>query len=183
MTSTKLLITAPALAKGAMSEAEVLGSVVWLLLQSPRYQEMPLSDVSRLILPAIKQQQYILAATSHQGQIQPCAFVSWANFDAVTEAKYLSNAAQTLTTAERSSGDRMWILDWVTPLGLAQEFASEVRRLLANSCFRALYHRGHEHGLRVMHMRGIQIKSSEAREWWHHRPLPSGMPTSNFLAH
>jgi cytolysin-activating lysine-acyltransferase len=76
MTSTKLLITAPALAKGAMSEAEVLGSVVWLLLQSPRYQEMPLSDVSRLILPAIKQQQYILAATSHQGQIQPCAFVT-----------------------------------------------------------------------------------------------------------
>jgi cytolysin-activating lysine-acyltransferase len=183
MICTKLIINAPALAKGTMSEAEVLGSVVWLLLQDSRYQQMPLSDLSRLILPPIKQQQYILAATLAQGQMQPRAFVSWANFDAATEEKYLRNAAQTFSHAERHSGDRMWILDWITPLGLVQEFATEVRHLLAKSCCRTLYHRGHDKGLRVMHMRGLQIKSSEAHAWWKQRPLPHNIPRSNFLTH
>ena len=65
----------------------------------------------------------------------------------------------------------MWITDWVTPFGHAPAFRHLVATLLAQSCFRALYHRAGVQ--RVKAMRGADVSRAQADAWWSARPLPA----------
>ncbi|HAN7858575.1 TPA: toxin-activating lysine-acyltransferase, partial [Escherichia coli] len=43
-------------------------------------------------------------------------------------------------------------------------------------CWRSLYHRGHETGLRVMNFSGAQVSREEARQWRVQHPLAVDVP-------
>jgi cytolysin-activating lysine-acyltransferase len=53
---------APRYVQQEWTEAEVLGSTVWLWMNSPNHNELPLNALSVALLPAIKQRQFILAS-------------------------------------------------------------------------------------------------------------------------
>lgn len=171
-------ITAPALGLPGHGETEVLGAATWLWMHSLKHRSLPVIALSQTLLTPLKAQQFILVSEAGPGgAVRPVAYLGWGNFDAETEARYLqAGTTALLRNADWNSGDRMWITDWVTPFGHAPQLRRIVGTLLANSCFRALYHRGVEHGQRVMAMRGDRVSRDDADAWWHDRPLP--IPTA-----
>lgn len=171
------LITAPALAAFGRSEAEVFGAVTWLWMQTPGHRDLPLHALSKVLLPPLKAQQYILASVNDGEAVRPVAYVAWANFDADAESRYLHSAAA-IVNEDWCGGDRMWITDWFAPFGHCAAFRRVVQSLLANSCWRALYHRGHERGLRVLTFRGDNVSSQQAKAWWRARPMMAPSKTA-----
>ncbi|SHH62973.1 toxin-activating lysine-acyltransferase [Massilia sp. CF038] len=175
MQATPFNITAPALGMPGRSEPEVMGAVTWLWMHSPVHRELPLIALSQTLLAPMKAQQYILASQADgEGGFRPVAYLAWANLSAEAEARYVQGGASALLRdADWTSGDRMWITDWVTPFGHANEFRHLVSTLLAQSCFRALYHRAGSGPQRVKAMRGANVSRAEADAWWSARPLPA----------
>jgi len=161
-------ITAPGLFDSVWNEAEVLGSAVWLWMHSAAHRDAPLHTLSTLLLPALKHQQFILA--SEQGK--PVFYLSWLSLSEEAEYRYLHNPPVCLPDADWTSGERMWIHDWVAPFGHTVAITRLLqRRLFANRCVRALYHRGDERGLRVKTFQGIGVMPEEARAWFAAHPL------------
>lgn len=179
MQSSPFTITAPALGVPGHSEAEVLGSVTWLWMHTPGHRDLPLHALNKLVLPALKTQQFILASAPDGDTMRPVAYLAWANFSADAESRYLQSAAA-LRPEDWNSGDRMWITDWFTPFGHSTEFRNTIEMLLPHSCSRALYHRGNERGLRVMTFRGRNVSPLHAKTWWQARPLLA-QPTTHSI--
>ena len=166
-----LTITAPALNAPGHSEAEVFGSVVWLWMNAPAQNDLPLRALPHVLLPPLKQQQFILAAEPDGVALKPVAYVAWAHLDAQAEQRYLRDPANGLRREDWNSGDRLWITHWFTPFGHSRALRQIVVQLLADRCMRALDHRGHERGSRVLTFRGDRVTQGEADRWWAARPM------------
>lgn len=161
-------IISPSLEAAPFSEAEALGSIVWLWMHSENHRDIPLHGLSALLLPAIKQGKFLLA--SQNGQ--PVFYISWANFSPDAEQRYLKNPAITLPQDDWNSGDRTWVLDWVAPFGHTRAITAMLRQqLFPGQCARSLYHRGEEKGLRIMELHGIAVLPEEARYWFETHPI------------
>lgn len=59
MQADSFMITAPALGIPGNSEAEVFGSVTGLWMQTPGHGDLPLHALNKVVLPALKTQQFI----------------------------------------------------------------------------------------------------------------------------
>ena len=161
-------VAAPLLTGEPFSEAEVLGSAVWLWMHSASHRDAPLHTLSALLLPALKSRQFVLLSEAGK----PVAYLSWANLSEEAERRYLSNPPVLMPEADWSSGDRMWILDWVAPFGHTKTLSGLFgRRLFPNKWARALYHRGDNRGLRILTFRGIGVMPEEARHWFETHPV------------
>ena len=163
-----LRIVAPQFEPHALSEAEVLGSAVWLWLHSKSHQNAPLSALNTLLLPAIKTGQYLLAFDNDT----PVAYVAWAQLDEVREASYLQHASQLSTVSDWRSGERGWFTDYITPFGHAKVIGQLLTHsLFPNGLFRSLYHKGNDKGLRVMTFHGAAVHPLEAKHWFEQHPV------------
>lgn len=69
-------VQCPLVLGGSVNEAEVLGATVWLWMHSVRHREAPLEALPELLLPAIRQRQYVLACRDSR----PVFFMSWAGW-------------------------------------------------------------------------------------------------------
>jgi cytolysin-activating lysine-acyltransferase len=151
---------APRYVQQEWTEAEVLGSTVWLWMNSPNHNELPLNALSVALLPAIKQRQFILASQAGR----PIFFVSWAMLSLEAELRYLETHQLLMTPEDWQSGDRMWFIDWVAPFGHTQEVFEILRRNFLKDVFaRSLYHRASERGRRIQHFFGHSVPISERR--------------------
>ena len=161
-------ITAPAISGEAFSEAEALGSAVWLWMHSAAHRDAPLQVLSALLMPAIKTRQFVIA-TEHG---KPVFYVAWANMDEAAETRYINHPPYAMPEADWSCGERMWLLDWVAPFGhthpMSRLFLSQ---LFPKRWMRALDHRGNERGLRIKTYRGIAVMPEEARHWFNTHPV------------
>lgn len=175
METASLKIIAPALGYLGHSEAGVIGAVTWLWMHSNRHRELPLIALSQTLVPPVKAQQFILMEGQHEnGSVVPVAYIAWANLSPDAESRYLASGASAfLQRDDWNSGDRSWITDWVCPFGHTARFRSIVHALLADSCFRILYHRGDERGQQVKVVRGARVTATDAKVWWQERPLPA----------
>jgi len=153
-------VTAPALTGEPFNEAEALGGAVWLWMHSAAHRNAPLHMLSALLLPAIKNRQFILVSE----KTKPVFYLSWASLSEDAEKRYLTNAPECMPSADWASGERIWFLDWVAPFGHSLRLRSLLkRRLFPGWCARSLYHRGEEKGLRVKTFRGLAVSAQEAR--------------------
>jgi cytolysin-activating lysine-acyltransferase len=171
MQNGDLVIIAPGLNAPGHSEAEIFGSIVWLAMHAKNKNRLPLQDLSQWLLPALRSQQFILAIESIDGKTRPVAYMSWANLTAEVESRYVDNPDKGLSPQEWTEGDRMWVMDWMTPFGHSQPFSQAVCAALANSCFKSLYHRGGHRGLRVQLFRGDHVSHEQAKQWWKDRHI------------
>ncbi len=168
MENVSLDIVAPGLIDRSWSEAEVLGGAVWLWLHSPSHRNFPLHALNALLMPAIKHRQFVLASEAGR----PVFYLSWANLSADAERRYLRQHPVNMPEEDWSSGERMWILDFVAPFGHTQAMTRLLqRRLFASRVMRTLYHRGEERGLRVKTFQGIAVLPEEARLWFAAHPV------------
>jgi cytolysin-activating lysine-acyltransferase len=166
-----LIVTAPALYASDHSEAGIFGSIAWIAMHAKNKNQLPLEDLSHWLLPALRSRQFILASEVVDGQTRPVAYMSWANLNAQVESRYVDNPDEGLTPQEWTSGDRMWVIDWMTPFGHSKAFRRAVAAALTGCCFKSLYHRGADRGLRVMLFRGDHVSLEQAKQWWSDKPI------------
>lgn len=158
--SEPLKLIAPHFLQSDWSEASVLGSTVWLWMNSQNHNELPLHSLSSALLPAIKRRQFILASQAEQ----PVFFLSWALLSAEAEQRYLQGHQLEMTPEDWDSGNRMWFIDWVAPFGHTFEISQILQKgLLKQAYARSLYHRAPERGRRIQHFFGQSIPPSERR--------------------
>ncbi|WP_171264778.1 toxin-activating lysine-acyltransferase [Acinetobacter sp. ANC 4558] len=95
------------------SEAEVLGSLVWLWQYVPSLKNAPLSYFMSRTVPFLQYRQFAVFIENER----VIGYVSWAFLDEAIEQKYIQNLGQPLAISEWKSGDRLWIIDWFAPFG------------------------------------------------------------------
>ena len=169
--SKSLIVICPKIAPSQKSEAELFGAMVWLWMNSSTHRRCPLEDLHRLLMPAIKTGQFVLALQNDEMQ-QPVGLMTWANLTPEAELRYLQTLDRTLQPRDWEDGDRPWVLDIVVPFGDTRTMVSAVRHVIPMSSFRCLYHRGHETGLKVLHLKGVGVTKAEQAHFWASRPLP-----------
>lgn len=126
--------------------AEALGQVVWLLSQSPLHREMRIKDLESF-MPAILCGQFrifsfgplpgssgvdpntlLAPGFSKQAFEQlPLGVAIWAKLSEAAEAK-LENGER-LTAAEWQSGDRVWLVELISPFATKDNKLSETMLL------------------------------------------------------
>jgi len=125
---------------------EALGQIVWLLSQSPLHREMKIKDVESF-MPAILCEQFriftfgplpgpsdvdpsalVAAGFSKQAFEQlPLGVAIWAKLSEAAEAKL--EKGERLTAAEWQSGDRVWLVELISPFATKDNKLSETMLL------------------------------------------------------
>ena len=96
----------------AASPLEVIPQILWLLTQSPQHKYMFLADMEWYFLPPFQLQQFRVFRKDGQ----PIGYACWAFVsDEVNER--LSNGMIRLRPDEWRSGETVWLIDLVAPLG------------------------------------------------------------------
>lgn len=168
MDTNRFDILAPGLIEQSWSEAEALGGAVWLWMHSASHRAMPLHTLSSLLLPAIKQRQFLLASAVGR----PVFYLSWAHLSKDAEQRYLQRHPTQMPIEDWNSGNRMWLLDWVAPFGHTRAMSRILKRQwFANRWARSLYHRGDERGMRIKTFQGMAVLPEEVRLWFDTHPV------------
>lgn len=160
-------IIAPHVTGNTISEAEVLGSAVWLGTHSKSHCDAPLQLLSRLLLPAIKNRQFVLA--SENGS--PVFYLAWAGFSVAAEWRYLNKPPHGVALEDWNSGNRIWMLDWVAPFGHTRAmYRVLVQHIFRTWTARSVHHRCEERGLHIVNFHGMDVSREEARFWFQNHP-------------
>lgn len=127
--------------------AEALGQVVWLLSQSPQHRELRIKDLEWSIMPAILFEQFRVfrfgplpglenvdpstfapAGVTREGLEQmPLGVAIWAKLSESAEAKL--EKGERLSMEEWRSGDRVWLVELISPFATADNKISEAMML------------------------------------------------------
>lgn len=107
---------------GAPQPDAVLGHVVWLMMNMPRYRHVFLSELEWMVLPPIMLNQYRLFRVEDR----IVAFAAWAYLSEAVEAR-LQNSNPKLAPTEWKSGDRLWLIDLHAPFGHQELALKELR--------------------------------------------------------
>lgn len=160
-------IIVPQLSGEPCSEVEAVGAATWLWMHSAVHGPLPVASLATLLLPPIKRGQFLLVYEAGR----PVGYLAWAMFSEDAERRYLHQPSHTLPAEAWSSGDRIWIMDAVAPFGHTHSMRSFItHRLFFDRCFRTLYHRGAEKGLRIIEKHGAALLREEARRWFDMNP-------------
>lgn len=173
MTHPAYHVIAPACNHPAASQAESLGSAVWLWIHASNHSKQPVLALEHTLLPAIRLGQYVLVIEKvpDTGTLRPVAYLAWANLSAQAEARYVQNPFTGLTRDDWNSGDRMWITDYVAPFGHAAKLTSICKQLLCDTSGRYMYHRSNERGVQIRKFVGARVSPADARQWLAQRPI------------
>jgi cytolysin-activating lysine-acyltransferase len=112
--------------------AEALGQITWLFSQSALHRQLPISTLEWAVMPAILHEQFriftfgplqeldaVSAADFPPGfdrggiEQMPLGVALWGNLSAAAEAKV--ERGEHLDAADWNSGDRLWLLELITP--------------------------------------------------------------------
>lgn len=127
--------------------AEALGQIVWLLSQSPIHRELKIKDLEWSFMPAVLYEQFRvfrfgplpgsenldpsafakLGLTKEGLEQMPLGVAIWAKLSEEAEAK-LENA-QRLAPEDWRSGDRVWLVELISPFANTENKLSEAMLL------------------------------------------------------
>jgi hemolysin-activating ACP:hemolysin acyltransferase len=100
---------------------QAFGSIVAVYLRSPAHRDMRLSDIEKLVGPAISTGQFLLAEATRveNGLVTPIAAIAWAHVSDAVDRRIASDPSQplSLTVPEWKCGDIVWIVDAVGDQG------------------------------------------------------------------
>jgi cytolysin-activating lysine-acyltransferase len=127
--------------------AEALGQTVWVLSQSPVHKELRIKEIESIFMPAIVHEQFrifrfgplpgvgqlnipspVAGGITKEGiEKMPLGVAIWAKLSAAAEHK-LENGER-LSLAEWKSGDRVWLVELISPFATKENKLSEVMLL------------------------------------------------------
>lgn len=164
-------ILAPGLSPQPWSQAQALGCATWLWMHSASHRDAPLHTLPTLLMPALLSRQFVVATQADR----PVFYMAWAMLSEEAERRYLRNPPVLMPQVDWTSGDRMWITDWVAPFGHTRQMSKIIlRQLMPHSCMRSLKHHGSapvQAGSRVNTFRGHLVSKHNAQQWWQARPI------------
>ncbi|MBP2303552.1 toxin-activating lysine-acyltransferase [Azospirillum picis] len=102
--------------------ATVFGEAAWLLTQSPRHKHLFLSDLEWMVMPPFLLQQF---RTFRSGE----RLVGLALWASVSEevVKRLEAGSTKLAPTDWKSGDRLWLVELVTPFGQQEAMVEDLK--------------------------------------------------------
>ncbi len=161
-------VIAPGLLQQEWRDAEAFGAATWLWMQAATRRDTPVKWLSTLLLPPISQRQFLMASESGR----PVFYLSWANFSAAAERRYVHLPHASMRADDWCSGDRMWIVDWIAPFGHTRTMLRLLKtQLFSARWMRFLDHHGTERGLRIKTFRGDLVVPAEAAAWFAVHPV------------
>lgn len=117
---------------GPRTVAEALGQIVWLFSQSPAHKHLKIADLEWSVMPAVIHEQFrvfrfgplpdagevtpdaLAPGMTREGLEQmPLGVALWGHLSEAAEAKV--EAGERLSAEEWKSGDRLWLLELITP--------------------------------------------------------------------
>jgi len=101
--------------------SQVLGEIVWLMVQSPRHKSLALSSLEWFVMPAIQLKQFRIF---YRGD-RPVGLALWAQVDDAI-AKRLDSGDKRLAAAEWRCGPHQRIVEVVAPFGGEQEIRRQL---------------------------------------------------------
>ena len=108
-----------------MNNSEALGRMVWLMGHSRHHASYKVSDIYRLILPAIANYQYRV----WDGENNPQGFMIWAWLTDEASENYERGSVH-ITGQDFVGGNNLWIVELVMPFGNAKQMMFEARKHL-----------------------------------------------------
>jgi cytolysin-activating lysine-acyltransferase len=133
-----------------ISNLSLLGEMSWLYSQSPLHKNWPMSSIVQWLVPAILTGQMRMYRKSGK----PHAFVTWARLSKEVEERYVMNTSS-LQPKDWTSGDRIWLMDWVAPFNNTIEIAHDLKhRVFPNDVGRFLRMREGDDTLRIFYVHG-----------------------------
>lgn len=144
----------------SVSNAAVLGEIIWLLSHSSLHKDWPIGSIQQWVFPALQYGQF---RVYHQDQ-KPVGFVTWALLSKEVEEAYVLNTASLLPPLWQS-GDRGWLIDYVAPFGHAKDIAHDLKyRVFANNMGRYLRHKEGSDTLNIRYLHGAKV-ADQAQDW------------------
>lgn len=127
--------------------AEALGQIVWLLSQSPMHRELKIKELEWSFMPAVLFEQFRvfrfgpLPGSENMDQAQfaklgltkegleqmPLGVAIWAKLSEAGEAKL--ERGEKLTAEDWRSGDRVWLVELISPFATPENKLSEAMLL------------------------------------------------------
>ena len=101
--------------------AQVLGEIVWIMVQSPRHKSLALSDLEWFVMPAIQLKQFSIFYRADR----PVGVALWAQVDDAV-AKRLDGGDKRLAAAEWRCGPHRRIMEVMAPFGGEQEIRRQL---------------------------------------------------------
>lgn len=105
--------------------SHAFGEIAWLISQAALYQHLRVSDLSWFAMPALEHRQFHFF---RDGQ-NPIGIALWANVSEVVEQKIIAGLGSPngrLTSPERVSGNRLWLLDLIAPFATPDNRHQEI---------------------------------------------------------
>lgn len=101
----------------------VLGYITWLSSHSPAHRQLFVQDLEWRVFPPVILGQYKLQTDSKVGGL-PTAYASWAYLSEEAERTYRTTSR--LRPDDWRSGERLWLVDFITPFGGAAALLEEL---------------------------------------------------------
>ena len=109
--------------QATMELESILGVVTLLALRSQNHRFLFTSDLEWLVMPPIALKQFRIFRQEKQNAA--IAFVSWAAINETIEKRLLSGAVK-LAPKEWNSGNRLWIIDVISPFTKAENILKQL---------------------------------------------------------
>ncbi|MEM0977228.1 MAG: toxin-activating lysine-acyltransferase [Planctomycetota bacterium] len=100
--------------------ASAMGQAVWLMTLSKDHRNYPISEIERIVSPAVVLQQFKM----YFKEKQPIAFLAWAAVSDEVKAKW-DAGDYTLTLEDWRSGQNIIIVDCVSPFAKREEVETQ----------------------------------------------------------
>ena len=133
-----------------VSNATILGEIVWLLTKSKLHREWAIGSVDQWIMPALLHQQFRL----YHDNGKPVGYVAWAHMSKDVEQAYVKNTRM-LNPDDWKSGNRLWFIDFITPFGHARQVTRDLKsNVFPNDVGRVLRWRQGSDTLSIFYVHG-----------------------------
>lgn len=155
MKVSNINIISPNIFNEPYSEAEVLGSMLYLWNQQDYYRQISIESAFDLVIPMIKTKQFALFSKDNF----PIGYICWAFMNEVTEQDYFQNNGEIERFVTCNNGENLWILSLFSPLGYSKTIYQLMREyIFPNHHAKSLYHRGKEKGFKILNFYGINYE-------------------------
>lgn len=142
----------------SIRNSQVFGEVAWLFTQSELHRDWPISSLLRWVIPAISLQQYRIY---HQDGA-PKGYISWAKLSPDVEREY-ALCPESLQPKDWNSGDRYWLVDFISPLGHTKEIIKDIKHnIFPDTQGRAIRLYKGKPETRIAYIHGVNISKNIA---------------------